>query len=186
MRARHVAVSIALCLSCTQRLGAQSSALPPEPGSRVSVVIPSNSGRQVRIAVGSLVRLSGDTVVIASGQRQPDTLVLGPSRRLEVRTAVGRGHGRQGALWGFLVGGLGGAIVGAATYQPCTEGLCIMDPGEGGSAAAGFLLGGLFGAGVGAAIGSSIRTEVWTPVATPGVRVGLVVMPRGAGLTVQF
>jgi hypothetical protein len=186
MRAEHVAVSIALILSCTQPLSAQSIPVLGR-GTRVRVVIPADSARPERaLSAGNLVHLSGDTVAIAGGLHQPETFILGPGRRLEVRTGPGRGHAGKGALWGLLVGGFGGAIIAAAAYQPCpANSLCVADMGSGGSAAGGFLLGGLAGAGLGAIIGSGIRHEEWTPVPTSGVRVGLLVLPRGAGLSVQ-
>ena len=63
---------------------------------------------------------------------------------------------KTGALWGVLIGGGAGAIVGYAGTQPCNPGdFCIVS--RGGATVIGATVGGALGAGVGAFIGKTKR-----------------------------
>ncbi len=148
----------------------------------------SESGRPVSVVTGYLVRRMGDTVVLTFGLRRPDTLRLGSTRRLEVRTGYAGSRATEGAVLGFLVGAAGGAVIGASAHQPCeprTDGLfggCMDLMGSGPVVIGGALVGGLVGAVVGAAIGGSSRREVWAPVTEPTVRLSLRIGSSGAGM----
>jgi hypothetical protein len=82
---------------------------------------------------------------------------------------------------------LTGAVIGAATWQPCTETgflACFMHPSQEVQAAGGAALGALGGALVGFLIGKTVRSELWRPVRTAPVR--LTVGPTAAGISLTF
>lgn len=150
-------------------------------GTRVRVVIPDSNGTSTQQIPGTLVRLVGDTAVLLSGGfSRPESLkvALENGRQLEVMLAS-HGHGAAGAAVGALVGGVTGAIVGGARSSSCT-GLCQI--GQDSQTAGAVFLGAAGGALLGLVIGSSIRSEIWVPVKTSGVRVGL--LPRGLGVRI--
>lgn len=62
----------------------------------------------------------------------------------------------------------------------------MYDFGRGADSGVAFGLGALLGAGIGAIDGGNSRKEVWTPVSTAGVRVGLVTNRRVAGVGLQL
>ena len=178
-------VQVATSLSVIFAL-AQSAAAQTEPrlaeGARVRVVIPAAHGQSQRHVTGTLVRLTGDTVVIRPG----GVIALNEGRRLK-RFVGSRDHGRKGAAYGAGIGALMGAVIGAVTWQPCTQTgwfACFMYPSQGMQVAGGAILGAAGGALVGFLIGRSIRTDAWRPVHTGGV--GLTVAPGAAGISLAF
>jgi len=119
------------------------------------------------------------------------SFVLGPSQRLEV-VSGSRGQAARGALVGALIGGAALGLITLVSYHPCEPapgsfGLnCITDFGRGAYAGLAFGAGALLGAGVGAIVGGNSRKDVWTPVTTAGVRVGLFAPSRVAGLGLRL
>jgi len=123
--------------------------LRPFPGDRVRVVA---SGAQERTLTG-ILSTPGDSggLVIDVGGR-PEVL----SRPHLARISVSRGrygHAREGALAGYLLGGILGLV------------LAPDDPGSawaGVGRAWGWMIGSLAGAVAGGLTGAAIRTEVWS------------------------
>lgn len=184
-------VAMTLCAACTL-VDVSSAQTEPQlvKGTRVRVIFPAADSQPARSVIGSLVRLERDTVVIwtspvfASSEMTTTTIALDRGRRLET-VAPGHGHGRTGAGLGAVFGALAGAVIGSATWRPCTKGLaCVFYPTRGEHAAGGALAGAAGGALVGLVIGSSIRSGTWVPVHTAGLRVA--VAPGAAGINVAF
>src|SRR6266849_5912470 len=164
-------------------IAAAQTAPPLGTGTRVRIVIPARDSQPERYITGSLVRLAGDTVVVAPGGlglAWARTVALDDGRRLEV-VASSHGHGGKGAALGALIGGVTVGFVAGVTSHPCS-GFCPVDKGT--EALGGAFVGAAGGAIVGMLIGSSLRDETWVPVRTAGVRVALV--PRGVGISLHF
>jgi hypothetical protein len=102
--------------------------------------------------------------------------------QLEVRYG-GRSNAGRGALIGFGLGALSGAIVGYESYRQCTA-LCVFDPGPGADAVAGALVFGGAGALLGAVIGSVKHGGGWEAVSLGRARVALA--PQGTSLTLSL
>ena len=167
-----------------------ASGLPLAPGMWVRV----DTLADRRFAGGRLVRVAGDTVVVADGGHER-SLLVGGRRRLWVASGT-RAHPAAGAAVGAPIG----ALVGVLTYSPSAPPDCTGDPfcvrklGHEyadlfGRMAQG-ALGGLVGAGIGALIGSAIHTTVWVPVSRDQLdrlQVGIVPLPGGrAGLRLSL
>ena len=177
----QVAMSLSVLCALAQSAAGQTETRLAK-GARVRVVIPAADGQSQWHVTGTLVRLTGDTVVIMPG----GVVILNEGRRLE-RFVRSRGHGGKGAAFGAVIGALTGAVIGAETWQPCTQTgwfACFMYPSQEVQAAGGAILGAAGGALVGFAIGSSIRTAMWRAVHTRRVR--LTVAPGGAGISLAF
>jgi hypothetical protein len=152
-------------------------------------------GSQVRITApecglhghtGTLDGVEGDTFILGFGSseiRCVSKFVSSLDRRVESGAKV-----VEGAVLGLVIGGFGGAVIGAATYQECVpEGWfdCFMMPESAGQqAAAGAVLGGLLGAGIGALVGVARGDGGWEPV--PVDRVRIAAYPRREGFAVKF
>ncbi len=178
-----VQLATSLSLLCAM---AQSAAAQTEPrvaeGARVRVVIPAADGQSQRRVTGTLVRLTGDTVVMMPG----GVVALNEGRRLE-RLVWSRDQGGKGAVIGAVIGAFTGAVIGAVTWEPCTETgwfACFMYPSQELQAAGGAILGAAGGALVGSMIGRLIRTETWRPLHAGSV--SLTVAPRAAGISLAF
>lgn len=175
----------ALCLPVAPAAAQDRAAVVP--GERVRVVVPATNGGQDQYVTGTLGRLAGDTVTILvnpTGWRSDSlryALNDSAGRRLEHIVAT-RSHGGRDMALGAVIGGTTGALIAAATYEPCT-GLC-WDGGQGLQAAGGAFVGGLGGALIGLVIGSASHTETWGPVPTSGVRIG--VAQTSARLAITF
>ena len=192
-------LSLALVLSSivavlvSAPLSGQQTLSQLRPGQRVRVVAPGPEGQPARYSTGNLLRRDADAVVLTNGGGlvRPETLTvaLAPDSRLEVLTAT-RGHGWAGALIGSLAGGLAGAAIASAAWQPCTDSgffACFLYPSQGLAAGGGGIIGGLAGALVGGLVGRSTRNETWVPVPLPPARVGLVPLRAGRlGLGASF
>lgn len=141
------------------------AAWPPDSGSRVRI-LSSELGEQSQTA--TVLSATHDALVVQQGSDPRRSLRASQITRLDVASGTHTNKGR-GALIGFAVGLVGGAIWGAASYQPCRNDLkciAVYDFGRGGSAAVGAGLVGILGTVVGTVIGSR-STDTWTPVAVP-------------------
>lgn len=149
---------------------------------RVSSSAPGFSGPP---RVASVLAQHGDTLSFRpEGTQDSIALPLRLITRLEVSTSRSS-HGRQGMGLGLLSGALIGAVVGAATYTPCssTEFLgCLFAPMSRGDQAkwSGFA-GALIGTFVGGVIGSNRQTENWERVAVTAPKVSVRIAPSGKG-----
>jgi hypothetical protein len=187
---RPIAALLLLTLALPGALASQAAprATPLAAGARVRITRP---GEQPLVAI--VVAHTADSLLVqASGHSLPVALPLTEISQLDVSTGRHR-HVAKGIGVGFVAGGTVGALLGAATYQPCTstEFLgCLMAPeNRGQSAALGILVGGGLGLIVGGLVGS-VRQEQWARVPLDGKRVSLSVSPSargtGLGMTLQF
>lgn len=150
------------------------------PAPRVRVI---ERGSNEVLAIGTLVAIMGDTVVVAVDSAATHRVVLSPSRELQQSAGM---HGRalKGMGLGALLGGAVGAIIGAATYSPpppCQSELFCLNlfDGPGYAAGAGASVGILAGGLLGAIIGSK-QVERWD--AMPHASIAhLVIAPAGSG-----
>jgi hypothetical protein len=154
---------------------------------RVSSSVPGFLGSP---RVANVLSQRGDTLSLRpEGTQDSIPLPLGSITRLEV--SAGRSsHRRQGMGLGLLGGALIGAVVGAATYTPCstTQFLgCLGAPtSRGGQAEEVGLVGALIGTFVGGFIGARRQTENWERVAVTARNVSVRIAPSGkAGLVVS-
>ena len=127
---------------------------PVFAGARIRVSAPGEGHRRL---IGIVSGYDSETIAIKPDhERESITLPLTSVTELH-RTYGRRSHVREGALVGFLVGGAGGAAIGAATYEECeSDGFmsfnCLFAPASEAQAALfGSLIGGLIGFGFGAA-----------------------------------
>ena len=189
MRARLFALA-ALVSAATLPLHAQSAA-PAAVGERVRIATLTRYGKFSY--VGRVVSVHGDSVNVEVGGRE-GTQAIPFSAISSIDVSAGtETHGRAGMLYGGLIGGLGGALIGAATYddsQNCHNGetyLCISPTGGRSlNTIAGLITGGLLGFAVGGIAGVSHRTERWIhrPLGS-GARVGIS-PSRGGGTSVRL
>jgi hypothetical protein len=92
----------------------------PQPHDRVRVVFPATATQPERYLVGSLGRVTRDTLILARGRPGQDTVSLSAGRRLQ--TVLRRGdRSVSGAAIGGTLGVMIGAAVGAATSRPDTS-----------------------------------------------------------------
>jgi hypothetical protein len=152
-------------------------------------------GNQVRITapecslhdrMGTFEGLSGDTLLLAFGSskmRCESGSVWSLDRRRKSKSKAG-----EGALIGLVLGGFGGAAIGAATYRECIpEGWfdCFMTPESAGEQAAiGAVIGGVLGAGIGALAGAARKGGGWERI--PVNRIRTRVSPRLDGFSVRL
>ena len=177
----QVATSLSVIFALAQSAAAQTEP-PLANGARVRVVIPAADGQSQRYVTGTLVRLTGDTVVIRPG----GVVALNDGRRLEQFVGT-RHHSGSGAVLGAILGTFTGFVIGAATWQPCTQTgflSCLVHLSKGERQIIYGLLGAAGGIAVGSVIGSLIRTDAWRSVHTGGIR--LTVAPAAAGISLAF
>jgi hypothetical protein len=148
-------------------------------GARVRIT---NAGSEPRIA--TVVARQGDTLLVRWPEFASAVAVpLAEISRLEVST--GR-HRRvlKGMALGTAAGGVTGALLGAASYEPCesTEFMgCFLSPeSRMQSAAFGGVVGGALGLVVGSLAGLA-RHENWKRVSLDERRVAVAVTPRAHG-----
>jgi hypothetical protein len=149
---------------------------------RVSSSAPGFSGP---LRVANVLAQHGDTLSFRpEGTQDSIALPLSLITRIEVSTSRSS-HGRQGMGLGLLGGALIGAVVGAATYTPCssTEFLgCLFAPtSRGANAELGGIGGALIGTIVGGVIGRNRQTENWERVAVTAPKVSVRIAPSGKG-----
>ena len=139
---------------------AQDTTLTPD--ARVRIMATGDN----RWVIGKLLAPPRDTVTVLGDSGETKALAIAGLARFEVSRGRRRQAGR-GAKLGAAVGGVLGAVLGVVTYEECS-GFCVApDPGRGGTALLGGLLGGVFGLGVGALVGSAFTADRWTPVPQP-------------------
>ena len=186
---RGVAVLILLaCKAVVVAAQAPATAMPT-PGMRVRVTLDGArepivgsvvSARADSIAYVPLHGAASDTAVVALRQLRALEVSSGP--RLHVLRSVG---------WGFAGGSVGGAVLGAATYSPCTETgfmSCFMAPeSRSQSALLGGVIGALLGTSGGLVVGLFHRSDDWQPLSTERVaRLRVVPSARGVSASVSL
>jgi hypothetical protein len=144
---------------------------PPPIGTRIRATPKMRADPYI---MGQLVAQSGDTIVIQLPDSEKVRMSLASLSRLEVSDGQ-RGDFWKGAGWGFLIGGAGGAVIGA---------VAIEDPWKGIGALLGAGTGGLLGLLIGGGIGSNIITEHWKPA--PGWELSLSVQPTATGVRIAI
>ena len=181
---RLLTALIAVLIAGPDVLAAQS-AMPEGavgPGARVRIT---QAGSKPRTAV--VVARSADTLVV----RWPENsnavaLPYAGISRLDVSTGRHR-KVLKGAAIGTLSAGAVGAILGAATYQPCesTElfGCLMASSSASESAVIGGVLGGALGLVVGTLVGLPKRDD-WHQVSLDASRVAVAITPRSRGTNV--
>jgi hypothetical protein len=158
------------------------------PGARVRITT-AGSERQI----GTVVAQRGDTLLVKWPEVANAVAVpLAGISRLDVST--GR-HRRvvKGLVLGTAVGSVTGALIGAASYEPCeaTEAFdCFLEPeNRAQSAVVSGVVGGALGLVVGSLVGLA-RHERWKPVSLGEHRVAFAVTPRAhgtrLGVSLQF
>lgn len=198
MRPNAPYVAVILCIATVLPLhpshaqAAHDSATFPS-GTRVRVTAPGvlTPSRQS----GRVLTSGADTLSLQpDGGAAPFVLPWAAVTDLD----VSRGRHRstfRGFVIGALVGGVSGAVIGAATYQetkpsagcPGTEDFCITGPlfdiGRGGSAALAGGLGALVGGVTGALIGHAHQDDTWekVPLRLQPARLHAKPTPLGAG-----
>lgn len=129
----------------------------------------STDDRTMRV-IGTLVRSTPDSLVVTDSSGGVHSFSWGEIRSFEEKRSRTRGAGAiRGLKWGALLGGAGGAVLGAITGASCDPDRAILlCPGPWGGAA---ILGGLFGgigAGVGAGVGAVSPGDQWVETSKPG------------------
>ena len=125
----------------------------PVPGDRVRIV---TTGPETKTLTARMLAPTGDSTGDLSFQvdGRDKTIAARDVARISISRG-GYGHPKEGAIVGFLVGGVTGiAVVGSGSSS---------DWG-GLERAAGFALGSLIGLVTGGTVGALIRTEVWSDV----------------------
>ena len=166
-------------------LGAQSGQTIDRlaPGSRVRITAPGKPARPATL----IVRRPDTLLVRWDDSIGSEPVPLADISRLDVSLGQHRSVRRNAGI-GALIGVVGGAILGAATYSPCTDtGLlaCYMEPDSRGQAAVyGGAAGGALGVVVGALTGLPKR-ERWEPVTTSAARAAMSIAPSERGVAVR-
>ncbi len=150
-------------------------------GARVRVMM---TGRQAE--VGRLTSLEADRLDIVTDDGAERVLARAQITAIDVSMGRRR-HLLAGLGYGVLVGGVGGGIYGAATFDPtpCAF-ICLAPDTRAGNAALGAVVFGALGGVVGLAIGGLHTTEHWQRVMTDGGRIGLAPMRGGVGAVLRF
>ena len=149
-------VALALCAAGVPAY-AQGTQLNIAPGTRLRIVSP-QIPQEHRVV--TVVESSSDTLAFRS-DNYPVTRRIAFSDITSIDQSLGRRtHRGRYAFRGFMIGAIGGAVLGAVAHQEC-EGFCVFDTSrEGDAALVGLVFGGI-GAGLGAIIGGFDRSEEW-------------------------
>ena len=155
LRSLLLVLSLSLVVA-THRAQAQTVVTP---GARVWVRTVDEFGRLSRGIKGTVTQVEGDTLYIDRSAGSGAVAVY-----LQAKTQVWLSNGRRssagrGALIGFGIGAVGGALLGAATA--CQGSNCWFGPEV--EMAAGALVFGVGGLISGAVIGAVVKHEVWVP-----------------------
>ena len=179
----------ALVAVAAPRTAVHAQSAPAAVGERVRVATAMRYGKFSY--VGRVVPAQGDSLGLEiGGPEGTQAIPLSAITRVEVSAGT-ETHGRRGMLYGSVIGGVAGAVIGAASYKDpgtCSSGetfFCIEpNGGRGLDTVAGFITGGLLGLAAGGIIGVTHRTERWVrrPLGSGG-RVGITPV-RGGGATV--
>lgn len=135
--------------------------------------------------MGNVVSATSDTIVFRS-DTNPITRSIPVADISSIEISGGREtHRGRDALYGLVIGGGAGAILGAASYKKPDPRTCwFMCETRSGDALAGGIAGGLVGTLVGAFIvGSFDKSERWIPL-KKSARVSIV--PAAGGMRVAF
>lgn len=163
---------------------AEAQAPAVNAGARVRVTSKAHDYNR-RVATVSAVR--SDSIVLLMKKGNLATVALSDIDEMQVSVGQRRTVLR-GMLAGGLIGAAGGAVIGAATYEPC-EGFCVLASNSAGAEAAitGTVLG-VLGLVVGGVVGAINTTDRWGPSTVPGsISVGPAPGGRVAvGLTRSF
>ena len=186
MKFAHIGV-ITMILTVLPRAGSLLAQGAPAltPGQRVRVTAPAAG---LDRTVGTIRAVRGRVIVLEPEWARParsrpgrpaDSLGVQVSldsvRSLEVSLGT-RSHFWSGAGTGAVVGGVGLAIVGAASASTCQGFICFSPAAVAG---AGLVAGGLIGGLLGGIIGAAIITDRWVNVPLGGDRLSLRVAPGG-------
>jgi len=186
VNAAHVGL-VAIALTVLPRAGSLLAQGAPAltPGQRVRVTAPASG---LDRAVGTVRAVRGRVIVLAPEWARPawsrpsnpaDSLgvpvPLDSVRSLEVSLGT-HSHFWSGAGTGAVVGGVGLAIVGAASASDC-QGFICFSPAA--AAAGGLVVGGLIGGLLGGIVGAATVTDRWVSVPLGGDRLSLRVAPTG-------
>ncbi len=169
------ALAFALCVALLLQPGsALAESEAPAPGTRVRLTAPELSDQQL---IGTLTALETDAVSLSlDGQTEPTTVPRTAITKWELSRGK-KSNAGKGALWGLLIGAAVGAGLGAA----------MPDPDMGGDDAVfGAVALGVPGAGIGALIGYIHKTERWEEIEQKSLRLAVIPVPGGVGLSVQW
>jgi hypothetical protein len=166
----------ALLLSMAPDLRAQAS--PESPPTRVRLV-DVTSGRP--LVTGALTGRVGDTLFIRpdSAQGEPQRYSLTATHRFEHSVGSKR-RTLEGFGAGLLFGAMAGALIGAASHEPCAleEGPCL-DFGRSFDIGMGVVVFSVPSAIIGSVVGYNTFRETWRPVRSDRTRLSLAPHPRG-------
>lgn len=169
--ASHRACRIVLALMCMIVHRQTRAQVVVAPGDRVRVMDVSSHSS---LAVGELVRLTGDSATISTSADRaptaPTIWAVGGPHRLEVRSV------RRHTMIGIQVGMLAGAAIGKAIHRG--PGNCTSMTGTCVGMFAGMLLGGI--------VGHHSTSDVWRRVDYCLVCVAMAPGPRGALLSASI
>lgn len=187
---RLLSALLVIALAGPGTLLCQTSASTASIGQGARVRI-SQVGQKPRIGV--VVTPGADTLLVRWQEYTSSVAVpIAEISRLEVSNGRHR-KVAKGALVGTLTGGAAGAMLGAATYSPCTSkeafGCLLAPTARSEAVAVGGVLGGTLGLLVGTLAGLPSR-ESWHRVSLDARRVAVAVKPgaRGTdlGVTLRF
>lgn len=141
------------------------------PGTRARASLVGENGT----VVGTVVSVDADFLTLVTENQRSVSLPRDDVAKLEIST------GRKGhALWGALIGAGAGALIGLAEgADDCVGDECYT---RGENVAYGALGAGM----IGALVGALYRTDRWVTVPSTGIRVGVDVTPRGAGVSMTW
>lgn len=171
---RRLLLCTSVLTSLAPAVAAAQRPLDPQPGERVRF-----RTRQ-GFTTGSLIALTGDTVVIAEqqdGRTVQHSYRTGSLRSFEVRRGR-RGHPVRGMFIGALVGAVAGPAIGQASCG-AGDSWCF-------GGVYGLMLGPPTCALLGAITGALVRTDRWTRVRRAPVRVSVAPAGGGARLGVSL
>jgi hypothetical protein len=174
MRTLALALSAVLLLPPTSTLAG-----PPEPSgveTRVRIRAPELSKKPL---TGTLAGVEPDIILLrVDGEARPLTV----RRDLVTKWEISRGrhsHVGRNAAWGLLGGVVVGTVIAAASYSEDD----LFSQGESLALGAGFFGG--IGAVVGALVGVN-KTETWEEVDQRSLRLGVVPVSRGVGVSLRW
>ena len=189
-----LAASLALSVATATPIASQPPAGVPTIGSRLRA---STHGRRPTRVVGSLVRVTHDSLTLRDEQGVTQTISLADAGRIEMsRGKVG--HPNRGAAIGIGAGLIAGAMIGSLTFSEsedltpdCAGAFLCSRPTRGLRALKGASLGILIGATMGALIGQNAKTDRWTTISASSLEATASVRPtsnRGTmlSLAVRF
>ncbi len=130
-------------------------------GTRVKLVTPELETAQ---QTGTVVAATRDTVTFKS-DGYPVTRSLAVADLTSIQISGGKEtHRGRDSLYGPAIGGMAGALLGAASYKKQQQCFILCET-RSGDAVAGAIVGGLFGTLIGAFVfGSMDKTERWVPL----------------------